>query len=128
MICKECQYAVWPSQVVSHLTNKQHKLARKQAEAECEEIQGWVGVVQYPGEFVVLLFVDSPIDELASFDDGIKCGLDDGECLYVCRGINTMKAHWRKIHGFSAGQKRGGSGMLKKEDVERRILEHCRAV
>jgi hypothetical protein len=128
VVCKECRYAVWPSQVVGHLTNKQHKLARKQAEAEWEEIQGWVGVAQYPSEFAVPPFVDRPIDELASYDDGIKCGLDDGECPYVCRGMNTMKAHWRKIHGFSAGQNRGGSGMLKREDIERRISEHCRRV
>jgi hypothetical protein len=39
-----------------------------------------------------------------------------------------MKVHWRKKHGFSAGQNRGGSGMLKREEVERRISEHCRAV
>jgi hypothetical protein len=128
VVCKECRYAVWPSQVVGHLTNKQHKLARKQAEAEWEEIQGWAGVAQYPSEFAVPPFVNCPIDELASYDDGIKCGLDDGECPYVCRGMNTMKAHWRKIHGFSAGQNRGGSGMLKREDIERRISEHCRRV
>jgi hypothetical protein len=81
-----------------------------------------------PVEFEVPPFVDDPIDELASFDDGIKCGLDDGKCPYVCRGMNTMKAHWRRIYRFSAGQNRGGSGMLKKEVVERRILEHCRGV
>jgi hypothetical protein len=60
VVCKECRYAVWPSQVVGYLTNKQHKLARKQAEAEWEEIQGWAGVAQYPGEFAVPPFVDGP--------------------------------------------------------------------
>ena len=103
-------------------------MAKKQAEAEWEEIQEWAGVVQYPSEFEVPPFVDDPVDELALFHDGIKCGLDDGECPYVCRGMDTMKVHWRKKHGFSAGQNRGGSGMLKREEVERRISEHCRAV
>ena len=68
-------------------------MAKKQAEAEWEEIQEWAGVVQYPSEFEVLPFVDDPVDELALFHDGIKCGLDDGECPYVCRGMDTMKVH-----------------------------------
>ncbi|KAM0700964.1 hypothetical protein Q7P35_011323 [Cladosporium inversicolor] len=103
-------------------------LAKKQAEAEWEEIQEWAGVVQYPSEFEVPPFVDDPVDKLALFHDGIKCGLDDGECPYVCQGMDTMKVHWRKKHGFSAGQNRGGSGMLKREEVERRISEHYCAV
>ena len=39
-----------------------------------------------------------------------------------------MKAHWRKAHGFSVGQNRGGSGSLRQEDIERQTFRHCRRV
>lgn len=126
--CKTCQYAVWPTQIEGHLTNKQHRMSRKQATTISEEVQQWPGVVQFPGEFEVPRSVDAPIDGIAVWDDGLKCEWGGGECTHVCRRIDSMKHHWRKGHGFSAGQTRGGSGVLRKEDIERQIAEHCRRV
>lgn len=60
--------------------------------------------------------------------DGLKCELKGGRCLYVCRKIDVMKEHWRKAHEFSAARNRGGSGMLKTEDVDRQITQKCRQV
>ncbi|KAI6957743.1 hypothetical protein KC332_g17517 [Hortaea werneckii] len=39
-----------------------------------------------------------------------------------------MKWHWRTAHEFSPGQRRGGSGRLKKEDIDRQISQSCRRV
>jgi uncharacterized C2H2 Zn-finger protein len=128
IICKECRYAVWPSQVIGHLVNKQHGMSRKRATQISEEVQEWPGVVQFPSEFKVPKDVKAAVDELAVFEDGVKCQLEGGQCLYVCRSVDNMKTHWRKAHRFSAGQGRGRAGRLKKEDMERRVLENCRRV
>ena len=128
VVCKTCQYAVWPTQVEGHLRNKQHRMSRKQATTISEEVQQWPGIVPFPGEFEVPGFVDAAVDGITVWDDGWKCEWDGGKCIYVCRRIDSMKHHWRKAHGFSAGQTRGGSGLLRKEDIERQISEHCRRV
>ncbi|KAI7279546.1 hypothetical protein KC340_g18885, partial [Hortaea werneckii] len=48
VICKECQYAVWPNQIVGHLTNKQHALPRKIALSISDEIEQWPGIALFP--------------------------------------------------------------------------------
>ena len=103
-------------------------MSRKQAAIISEEVQQWPGVIPFPSEFEVPRFVDTVIDGIAIWNDGWKCECGGGECTYVCRRIDSMKYHWRTAHGFSAGQTPGGSGMLRKEDVERQISQHCRPV
>jgi hypothetical protein len=93
IICKECRYAVWPSQVIGHLVNKQHGMSRKRAKQISEEVQEWPGVVQFPSEFKVPKDVKAAVDELAVFEDGVKCQLEGGQCLYVCRSVDNMKTH-----------------------------------
>ena len=93
VICKECQYAVWPSQIVGHLTNKQHALSRKVALSISDDIEQWPGVAPFPGEFRVPDSVTAPIEGLTIHNDGVKCQMNDGACPDVCRGIGTMKWH-----------------------------------
>lgn len=128
VICKECQYAVWPNQIVGHLTNKQHALPRKIALSISDEIEQWPGIALFPSEFRVPDSVTVAIDGLALYEGGIKCELGARTCRYVCRDWNTVKKHWREVHGFSPGQKRGGSGRLRKEDIERQVSQSCRHV
>ena len=108
--------------------NKQHGVSSKQAVVVSEEISEWPGVARYPSEFCTPERVDEAVDGLPVYNDGIKCELDRGGCRYVCRSIAVIKEHWRKVHGFSAGQKRGGSGMLKKDNIEHQMSKHCRRV
>ena len=128
IVCKECKYAVWPRQVAGHLTNRQHKMPRKQAIGISDEIEQWHGIAQFPGEFEIPKYVEEAVEGLPVYTDGIKCELNRGQCAYVCRNMDVIKEHWRKTHGHSVGQKRGGSGMLKKEDIDRQILQNCRQV
>ena len=93
-----------------------------------EEAQQWPGVIQFPSDFETPPFVNNAIDGIAAWDDGFKCERDEGGCTYVCRRIDSMKEHWRIAHEFSVGQTRGGSGLLRKEDVERQFSQHCRRV
>jgi hypothetical protein len=128
VVCKECRYAVWPRQVVGHLTNRQHRMPKKQAVGISDEIEQWHGIAQFSGEFKIPEFVEEAVEGLPVYTDGVKCELDEGQCAYVCRNMDVIKEHWRKTHRHSVGQKRGGSGMLKKEDIDRQILQNCRQV
>ena len=128
VVCKQCRYAVWPSQIEGHLRNKQHHMPGKQAAILSEEVEQWPGVARFPGEITVPHYVERAIPGIAVWNDGWKCEWDGGECTYVCRRIGVMKKHWRQSHAFSVGQKRGGSGLGKKEDVEYQTSQRCRRV
>lgn len=128
VICKDCQYAVWPSQIVGHLTNKQHALPRKVALSILDDFEQWPGVALFPGEFWVQDSVTAPVKGLSIYNDRVKCEVNDGACKYVCRDPKTMKEHWRKVYGVSAGQRRGRLGRLREEEIWRQISQYCRQV
>lgn len=128
VICKACRYAVWTSQVEGRLRNKQHRMSQRQASAVEDEVRQWPGVIHFPSDFEVPHFVNIAIDGIALWDDGWKCEWSDGKCRYVCRSGGSIKAHWRKVHGFSVGHNRGGSGLLRREDIERETSQHRRRV
>jgi hypothetical protein len=113
---------------VGHLTNKQHRLPRKEAVAISDEIEHWHGIARFPSEFDLPKYVEEAVDGMPVYTDGVKCEVDKGQCAYVCCNIDVLKEHWRKTHGFSVGQRRGGSGMLRKEDTDRQILQNRRQV
>lgn len=76
IICKECRYAVWPRQVAGHLTNKQHRLPRKEAVAISDEIDQWHGIVRFPGDFDSPKYVEEAVDGMPVYTDGVKCEFD----------------------------------------------------
>jgi hypothetical protein len=97
-------------------------MPRKQAIGVSDEIEQWHGIAQFSGEFKIPRYVEEAVEGLPVYTDGIKCELNEGQCTYVCRNMDVIKEHWRKTYGHSVGQKRGGSGILKKEDIDRQIL------
>ena len=46
----------------------------------------------------------------------------------MCRSVDVMKEHWRRVHQHLVGQSRGGSGIDRKEDNERQVALGCRKV
>ncbi|KAK4965595.1 hypothetical protein LTR66_012134, partial [Elasticomyces elasticus] len=46
-ICKECQHAVWPEQIESHVRGKNHKVERERAVLIAERVQEWPGLIVY---------------------------------------------------------------------------------
>lgn len=115
-------------QIAGHLKNPQHRIGAKQAVSIMHEIQQWPGMIQHPSQFEVRRFVESAIDGVAVYEDGWNCEWDVGECRGVCRRSVSMKEHWRKAYGFCAGQRRGGSDILKQEEIVRQIKQRCRRV
>jgi hypothetical protein len=83
VVCKECQYAVWPEEIKGHLHGKHHRLLRKAAEKIAEEIHGWPGLIPFASELEVPFRVDTPIPQLPLFEDGLKCRLEPGKYRYI---------------------------------------------
>ncbi len=86
------------------------------------------GVAQSPSDFEVPSCVQRAIEGMPVYNDGVKCELDAGDCVYASRRFTVTEEHWRKNHQFSVGQKRGGSGTERKEDIERQVAKACRKV
>ena len=107
MICKECKYAVWPSQIQHHYQGSHHKWGR-QAAAELETaVQSWPNVLQYPVELEVPSQVTAAIPALELHTDGLLCQLDPTQCQYVCRTSRTMVEHLKQRHSWTQQRRRG---------------------
>ncbi|KAK5131785.1 hypothetical protein LTR16_000418, partial [Cryomyces antarcticus] len=127
-ICKRCGHAVWPEQIEGHLTGKQHKMKRKKAVPTTESVRGWPGLIQYSSELRVPDYVEQPISQLPLHQDGLLCQLDPTRCRYVCRDSRTIKWHWRQVHEWSVGKKRGRPAQSKGQKIEERSQEAVKRV
>ncbi|KAK4958579.1 hypothetical protein LTR66_013176 [Elasticomyces elasticus] len=125
---KECQHAVWLDQIESHVRGKNHKVERERAVLIAERVQEWPGLIVYAGEMQIPDHVNQPIGRLSLHQDGLLCQLNPARCRYICRGLKSMKEHWRKAHQWSVAGKRGGSGQVKGSRMERRMQEATKRV
>ena len=94
-------------------------MPRKQAVGISDEIEQWHGIAQFSGESRMPKYAEEVVEGLPRYTYCVECELDKGQCAYICRNMDIIKEHWRKMYGHSVGQKQGGSGMLNKEDIDR---------
>lgn len=128
IICKECQYAVWPSQVRSHLQGKQHRIPGKEAAAIQDDIKQWPGVVPFASELEIPRCIPQPIAEVPLYTDGLQCQLSPVDCQYICRKHNSIQKHWKDQHNWSIQSNRGGSGQRKQRRIQARFQQGAREV
>jgi len=83
VVCKQCQYAVWPTQITAHLTSQKHSHSPQVAQSIADEIAQWPGVIWYPSQFECPSVVSQRIPQLSLFDDGIQCLHQPDRCMYV---------------------------------------------
>lgn len=128
IVCKECQFAVWPNEVQGHLQGKQHRIAKKTARTIAEDAQSWIGVAQYSGELALPAYVHEPIPELPLYVDGLRCDFGRDECTYVCRDRKTLKWHWQTQHQWSTRSKPGKPGPTEARQIQRRYQNNVKQV
>jgi hypothetical protein len=109
IVCKECQYAVLPSQIDAHFATKPHKLSKKEQqeiEEEVGKINGLVGDEETlrQSEFIFPPATSQPI---AALGKPKKNGLQCTACQYVCCTIQGMKIHQWEEHQWKSKQKKG---------------------
>ncbi|KAK6812329.1 hypothetical protein RU639_011794 [Aspergillus parasiticus] len=101
IICKTCQCGVWPNEIVSHLKNRVHRRPHAEAVQTQELVQQWDGIAQDAQEATIPDQIDEPVPGLPTYSDRWMCCRDYPRCRYIGRSINSMRSHWRKVHGWS---------------------------
>lgn len=54
--------------------------------------------------------------------------LEETSCSYSCRHESLEKGHRRKLHGFAADKRRGGSGRDGSEEIEEQTVQNSKKV
>lgn len=99
IICRRCEYAVRPKQLLYHLTHGPHRFSIVQAHHLAQTIHNWDSIAENPDELEYPTWIHQPIEGLPIYNDGLLC--KRGQCGYVCRNLKTMKIHWRQEHRWS---------------------------
>ncbi|KAL8685459.1 MAG: hypothetical protein Q9218_007746, partial [Villophora microphyllina] len=114
IICKQCQHAVWPTEITGHLKGPQHRVKRSLAKTIQESVHTW-DVIAHPSQLVALEHATDPIPGLPVYLDGLRCQQEG--CPYIGRETNSMKAHFRQQHPGVRGKRGKGSHHFKGVDV-----------
>ena len=113
IICRQCKHGVRPAEVERHLKQKhpfKHGLAHQLAQAvgQWEDIEQDSAAIQIPG------VLNDPLPIIPCEPSGLLCQRQDPPCHYVASSINTMRNHWRQVHGWSQQTRRGRVGQQER--------------
>ena len=128
VICRKCKHAVYPDQIISHLRLSHRDLPLQDRLAIADDLRSWPDVLHSSDSFTLPRSVDQPVPGLRLFVDGLQCQLQPGQCYFIARRIDGMKAHWRTAHQWSAGARGRPSSRLQKEKCAQRQSEALRPV
>ena len=121
VLCKQCHFAVVPSQVTVHLRVHHPYQTQQQRKAIQEEVDQAEGIafekdqVLYPG------LQEPPIPGLPVFKDGFACKA----CIYICRSKRGIQEHCKDQHRWSNPQKRGRQKKGAEQDKMWKEGQHC---
>jgi hypothetical protein len=112
LVCRPCGYAVWPAELASHFRGSPHQGASvypfNASGAAADAVTRWPAACG-PDEFAFPAAVVPQLPQLPLYADGLQCRLAPSSCRHICRGIDQMRSHWRKAHGFVPGKQQDGS-------------------
>ena len=129
-ICRQCEHAVKPKDIVRHLTTPKgiHRVSRGVAQHVfdiIEDADEWDSVNDETG--VLPTSVPCPIPGLTMYRDGLLCKLSG--CGQIYRSADSLRTHWYREHRFSAFSHRGKprpsettAGREKQEEFTQRVV------
>lgn len=94
VLCKSCQYTVWPSHLATHF-RKIHKLSKQSVATITQTVDGFPDLKDQ-NSFHLPSSVDRPIPGLPVVE-GFQCQVSS-DCLYICRTLKGIKDHCRQQH------------------------------
>ena len=98
IVCRQCKYAVLPSQIDAHLSSKKHGLGKDQRQRIVREVGKVLGLIWNERQLETFQFPPATaiaIPELrAARRDGLKCRL----CKYVICHRQLIQEHCRTVH------------------------------
>jgi Orsellinic acid/F9775 biosynthesis cluster protein D len=108
IVCKKCKYAVLPSQIDAHLSNRaKHGYDKEQRQTVIQEVAKIPGLIQSEVQLEAFQFPPKTaigIPELkAPKPNGLKCR----SCEYVICHQQLIQEHCRTVHGWENERKKG---------------------
>lgn len=124
IVCKSCKYAVWPSEVDSHLSGPHHRIEKKQRQCIQLEVQSWRGLVTSEDELKLPEQIDEAIPELA-LHEGFLCRVEPHACQEVFQSKETLRKHWQRKHDWTVteGSRSGRRTKEQQESAQKRFHE-----
>ncbi|EEA23651.1 conserved hypothetical protein [Talaromyces marneffei ATCC 18224] len=83
VICRQCQYGVWPSQIEGHLQHAHRYISPVIRIQLGDEVRGWPEIAIDPIELDIPPIRSQAIPQLIGPLDGWQCQLSPGSCLYT---------------------------------------------
>ncbi|KAE8555303.1 hypothetical protein EYB25_003851 [Talaromyces marneffei] len=128
VICRECQYGVWPSQIEGHLQRAHQHISPMIRIQLGDEVRSWPNIAIDPIELEIPPTRTHVIPQLVGPLDGWQCQLSPESCWYVCPSIDTMRQHWLKQHGWSRTAHQGQPTQSTMQTILARQEQACRQV
>ena len=127
VVCKQCQYAILPSEISSHFERKRPhhftKAVRQQITQKVAEIQG---LIQDQGELKGCIFpfpIDTaePVTALGEPKaNGFRCTIQnpEGTCPYISTALRKMRTHYWTEHKWKSTDK---GGRRRKSNITQQV-------
>ncbi|KAL3711305.1 hypothetical protein TMatcc_005103 [Talaromyces marneffei ATCC 18224] len=128
VVCRECQYGVWPSQIEGHLQRAHSYISPAVRIQLGDEVRSWPDLAIDPIELEIPPTRTHVIPQLVGPLDGWQCQLSPESCWYVCPSIDTMRQHWLKQHGWSRTAHKGQPTQSTMQTILARQEQACRQV
>lgn len=128
VVCRQCRYGVWPSQIERHLQRAHRHIAPRIREQLGEEVRSWPDIMVDPGQLDIPASIPQSIDALGAPLEGWQCRLKPTQFQYVCRTTATMQKHWRNMHQWCRTQQRGQPRRMKRITIQQRQEHACRPI
>lgn len=115
-VCVECQHAILPSNIDTHLRDgDKHNSTKEERQQVIQEVENIEGLITERAGLNRLVFPpagEPPISVLQEpRTDGLECRLRDEfqePCQFISCHQNQIKKNCRERHGWVNPQKRGG--------------------
>ncbi|KAL4755584.1 uncharacterized protein BDW70DRAFT_146292 [Aspergillus foveolatus] len=105
IVCRQCEHAVHPKEVDTHLRKKHHMKTAK-IQPILRTIQQWNDISGEPDMVYIPRELDGAIPIIKVHTNGMQCR-QDPQCQYIGTHINTMRKHWQQVHGWTQHPHRG---------------------
>ena len=122
LICLNCQYAVIPFQIRTHLQDFHKRIGLEQRNEIVSRVEAATVLARSHAEVVYPAPTDPPLPSLPTYFDGLKCqGSQSNACSYICRTPRGIREHCQKKHSWENQQKRGGDVRSKQVHTSNKI-------
>ena len=128
VVCRECHYGVWPSQIEGHLKRAHGHISPAVRTQLGDEIRNWPNIAIDPIELEIPSTRTQAIPQLIDPMPGWQCTLTPESCQYICRHKDTMRHHWQKKHQWSRTIQKGHPTRFQQPAIREHEEQACQPI